>query len=378
LRVTALAAETMEKLRAFLPPSASVANPVDMIASASADHYRRTVELVLADPNVDSLLTIFIPPIVTAASDVADAIRSASADCRKPVLATFMGVPGGLMMAPIPTYIFPESAAVALARVTRYGEWLRRPHAEPPQLDTFDRDEVRRLVTSALAEGGGWMEPAHAQALLDACGVSIARARTAKTADEAVQAACALGYPVVLKALGATLLHKTDVGGVKLGLADESAVRDAFGSLQRSLGNRLEGVLVQQMLPAGVEMVVGGINDPALGPVIMGGTGGVLVELFADTVFRMCPLTDADAQEMVDEMKGRALLRGYRGATPADEAAFLRVLLAISQLLDACPEIHEMDINPIIVATSGATAVDVRIRVGTPASPSPQARRISY
>jgi acetyl coenzyme A synthetase (ADP forming)-like protein len=378
LQVTALAPETMEKLRGFLPPSASVANPVDMIASASAEHFRRTVEIVLADPNVDSLITIFIPPIVTAASDVADAIRSASAGSCKPVLATFMGAPSGLMMAPIPTYIFPESAAVALARVTRYGEWLRKPHAEPPQLDTFKRDDVRRIATADLARGGGWMEPARAQALLEACGVSIAPARTAHSADDAAKAAADVGYPVVVKALGSTLLHKTDVGGVKLGLADEAVVRAAFSAMQQSLGDRLEAVLVQHMLPAGVEMVVGGINDPALGPVIMGGTGGILVELFADTVFRMCPLTDADAEEMVSEMKGRALLRGYRGATPADEAAFRRVLLAISQLLDACPEIHEMDINPIIVAADGATAVDVRIRIGTPAAPSPQARRISY
>jgi acyl-CoA synthetase (NDP forming) len=378
LQVTALAPETMEKLRAFLPPSASVANPVDMIASASAGDYRRAVEIVLGDPNVDSLLTIFIPPIVTAALDVADAIRSASADCRKPVLATFMGVPGGLAMAPIPTYIFPESAAVALARVTRYGEWLQKPHAEPPRLDMFNRDEARRIVAGALGAGGGWMEPAAAQALLEACGVSFARARTAGTADAALQAAGELGYPVVLKALGSTLLHKTDVGGVKLGLGGARAVREAFTSLHTSLGERLEGVLVQRMLPAGVEMVVGGINDPALGPVIMGGTGGVLVELFADTVFRMCPLTEADAQEMIGEMKGRALLRGYRGAAPADEGAFRRVLMAISQLLDACPEIQEMDINPIIVAADGATAVDVRIRIGIPAAPSPQARRISY
>jgi hypothetical protein len=148
--------------------------------------------------------------------------------------------------------------------------------------------------------------------------------------------------------------------------------------LQQSLAERLEGALVQRMLPAGVEMVVGGINDPALGPVIMAGTGGVLVELFADTVFRMCPLTGADAQEMVDELRGRALLRGYRGAAPSDEAAFRRALLAISQLLEACPEIHEMDINPIVVSPEDATAVDVRIRIGTPAVPSPQARRISY
>ena len=378
LQVTALAAETMEKLRAFLPASASVANPVDMIASASADHYRRTVEIVLADANVDSLITIFIPPIVTAASDVADAIRSASADSRKPVLATFMGAPSGLMMAPIPTYIFPESAAVALSRVTRYGEWLRKPHAEPPQLHTFDRDAVRRIVIEDLGAGGGWMKPERAQALLEACGVSIARAVTANGIEDVVKAAAEIGYPVVLKALGSTLLHKTDVGGVKLGLADEPAVRSAFTSMQQALGDRLEGVLVQRMLPAGVEMVVGGINDPALGPVIMGGTGGILVELFADTVFRMCPLTDADAEEMVSEMKGRALLRGYRGAAPADEQAFQGALLAISQLLDACPEILEMDINPIVVASAGATAVDVRIRIGTAAAPSPQARRISY
>jgi acetate---CoA ligase (ADP-forming) len=378
LRVIALAQETMEKLRAFLPASASVANPVDMIASASADHFRRTVEIVLADPNVDSVITIFIPPIVTAASDVADAIRIASAESRKPVLATFMGAPAGLMMAPIPTYIFPESAAVALARVTTYGEWLRKPHDEPPQLDGFDRDHARGIVTAALAEGGGWLTPARAQALLEACGVRVAGARTAVTADEAAAAAHILGYPIVLKAVGPSLVHKTDVGGVKLGLADDRAVRDAFNTLKESLGDRLESVLVQRMLPAGVEMVVGGVNDAALGPVIMGGTGGVFVELFADTVFRMCPLTEADAEEMVGEMKGRALLRGYRGSTPADEAAYRQALLAISQLLDACPEIHEMDINPIIVGPNSATAVDVRVRVGTPASPSPQSRRISY
>jgi len=378
LQVTPLTTATMERLRAFLPASASVANPVDMIASASADDYRRTVEIVLADPQVDSLLTIFIPPIVTAALDVANAIRTASAGNTKPVLATFMGVPGGLMIAPIPTYIFPESAAVALARVTRYGEWLRRPHTEPPQLDTFNRDEVRRIVTGALAAGGGWMDAADAQALLEACGVSFAHARTANTPDDAVSAANGLGYPVVVKAVGSTVLHKTDVGGVKLGLEDADDVRAAFHSLRESLGDRLEGVLVQRMLPAGVEMVVGGINDPALGPVIMGGTGGVLVELFADTVFRMCPLTELDADEMVNEMKGRALLRGYRGATPADEVAFRRVLLAMSQLLDACPEIQEMDVNPIIVAARGATAVDVRIRIGNPAAPSAQGRRISY
>lgn len=376
LELPALSPATVVGLRSFLPAAASVGNPVDMIASASPEHYRRTIELVLADPNVDSLLVIFIPPIVTAAEDVAAAIKTASATSAKPVLATFMGAQGSVPLAPIPSYIFPESAAVALSRVTHYGEWLRKPTIEPPCLAGFDRDRARAVVEDALRSGSEWVSPDAAQQLLQSCGIGVAPAVVAHSADEAAAAAARIGLPVAVKALGRSLVHKTELGGVRLGVANEQAVREVFADFATRLGDRLEGVLVQQMVSGGVEMVVGGLNDPSFGPLVMSGTGGIFVELVGDTVFRMCPLTEADASEMVGEMKGRVLLRGYRGAPPVDEAAFRRVLLAVSQLVDACPEIQEMDINPLMVLPKGAVAADVRIRVGAPTQRT--GRRISY
>jgi acyl-CoA synthetase (NDP forming) len=198
----------------------------------------------------------------------------------------------------------------------------------------------------------------------------------ALTPDEAARAAAEIGLPVAVKALGATLVHKTELGAVRLGVSSEQGVREAFADFSARLGDRLESVLVQRMVTGGVEMVVGGLNDPSFGPLVMAGTGGIFVELVGDTVFRMCPLAESDALEMVNEMKGRVLLRGYRGSPPADEAAFRRVLLAVSQLVDACPEIQEMDINPLLVLPRGAVAADVRIKVGKP--PMRTGRRVSY
>ncbi len=377
LTVASLTSATTTALRGFLPAAASVANPVDMIASASADDYRRTIEAVLADPNVDSLLTIFIPPIVTLAEEVARAIQAAAAGSSKPVLATFMGVQNTLAVGTIPTYLFPESAAVALAHVTEYAQWRRRPIAAAPHLADFKRDTVRALVADALASGGGWLDPVAATALLKAAGAVTADARTVKTAPEAEEAAAAIGFPIALKGLGHTLLHKTEAGAVKLGLNDAAAVRSAVIELQLRLGERLEGVLVQRMVGDGVEMVIGGLNDRLIGPVIMAGTGGVFVELLNDTAFRMCPLTEPEAGALIDELKGRLLLRGYRGAPAADEEAFRTLLLAISQLLDTCPEIEEMDLNPVMVRRKGSIVVDARIKVGV-SSELHRSRRVSY
>jgi acetate---CoA ligase (ADP-forming) len=377
LTVASLTSATTSALRAFLPVAASVTNPVDMIASASADDYRRTIEAVLADPNVDSLLTIFIPPIVTVAEEVAKAIQIAAAGSRKPVLATFMGVQNTLAVGNIPTYLFPESAAVALAHVTEYSQWRRQPAAAAPHLTEFKHDTVRAVIAGALASGPGWLDPPTASALLRAAGVRTADAGVARTASEAEQIAAALGYPVALKGLGPTLLHKTEAAAVKLGLKDVSAVRDAFTELRTRLADRLDGVLVQRMVADGVEMVVGGLNDLPLGPVIMAGTGGIFVELFGDTAFRMCPLTETEAAALVEDVKGKLLLRGYRGAPAADEAAFRNLLLAVSQLLDACPEIEEMDLNPVMVRRKGAEVVDARIKVGV-LPEAHRSRRVSY
>ncbi len=377
LTVASLTTASTTALRAFLPAAASVSNPVDMIASASADDYGRTIDVVLADPNVDSLLAIFIPPIVTVAEEVAKAIQTAAAGSKKPVLATFMGVQNTLAVGNIPTYLFPESAAVALAHVTEYSQWRRQPVAAAPYLEEFKRDEARAVIAGALASGLGWLDPSTATALLKAAGVRTADAGVAWTASEAEQIASTLGFPVVLKGLGPTLLHKTEAAAVKLGLKSASAVRDAFSDLHTRLADRLDGVLVQSMVGDGVEMVVGGLNDRQLGPVIMAGTGGIFVELLGDTAFRMCPLSEGDATSLVEDLKGKLLLRGYRGAAAADEQAFRELLLAVSQLLDACPEIEEMDLNPVMVRRKGAVVVDARIKVAVTAE-AHRSRRVSY
>jgi acyl-CoA synthetase (NDP forming) len=329
------------------------------------------------DPNIDSLIVIFIPPLATAAKEVAEAIRTTTAGSGKPVVATFLGMQGAAALSPVPSYMFPESAAVALSRVTQYGEWLRKPHAEPACTPRFDRDAARAIVSRALEAGGGWLGAAEAQALMRACGIAVAEARLARTPEEAARHASEIGFPVVMKVAGESLVHKTEVRGVALGVSSEQAVRETYADFAARLGTRLEGVLVQRMVMGGVEMVIGALNDPSFGPLVMAGTGGIFVELVGDTVFRMCPLTESDAEDMVDELKGRILLRGYRGGAAADEAAFRDVLLAVSQLADACPEIQEMDINPVMVLRQDAVAVDVRVRIG-PKAPGPAGRRISY
>ena len=378
LELPALSEGTQQRLRAFLPAAASVANPVDMIASATPEQYQRALQAVAADPNVDSLLAIFIPPLVTAPDEVARAIRTAVQGATKPVLASFMGQQGAVpALAPVPAYPFPESAAVALARVTRYGEWLHKPVPEAALLPERQREEARRLVCAALDEGGGWLTPEQCAALLRIVSVEIAEGRVAHSADAAVQAAQSIGYPVVLKATGATIVHKTEERAVKLRLESDMDVRDAYADLMERLGTRVEAVLVQPMLDNAVEMVVGGLNDPAFGPVVMCGTGGIFVELLADTAFSMCPLSEQDAADLVNEVKGSTLLRGFRGGPAMDEDALREMLVRVSQLLDACPEIHEMDINPVMVLRKGAVGADVRIRIGPKAGP-PAGRRIMY
>jgi acetate---CoA ligase (ADP-forming) len=376
LELPVLSPETQATLRSFLPAAASVTNPVDMIASAGADDYRRALAAVAADPKVDSIIAVFIPPLLEAAPQVAAAIRSVETE--KPLLATFMGAQGiAPALAPVPAYAFPESAAVALAAVTRYGEWLRKPVGEAATLPEAERDVARSLVARALDDGGGWLAPADCDALLKAVGIPVIPSQVVRTWEEAVVAAERTGYPVVLKASGPTLVHKTEVGGVKLRLRSASDVRNAFEDLRTRLGTAMEGAVLQPMLNGAVEVVVGALNDRAFGPMVMCGSGGIFVELLEDTAFRMCPMADEDAAALVGETKARVLLQGFRGAPAVDEAALRRMLVKVSQLVDACPEILEMDINPVMVLPSGAVAADVRIKVGPRARPL-AGRRITY
>jgi acetate---CoA ligase (ADP-forming) len=379
LELPALGETTRTELRAFLPAAASVGNPVDMLASAPPDHYRRALAAIVRDEQVDSVITIFIPPLVTDPTEVATAIHEASRTAHgKPIVGVFMRAEGApSTLAPIPCYSFPESAALALARVATYGEWRHRPSEPVPCLGGIDRPRIRAIVDHALAHNAGWMTPDETSALLAAAGIHAAPARTAVDLQTALDAADRIGYPVVLKAIGPALLHKTERHAVALDLATANAVRAAYRDFEQRLGGDMTGVLVQQMVPRGVEIIVGAVHDPLFGPLIACGTGGVLVDVLADTAFRLHPLSASDARDMVGELRGARLLRGYRGAPPADESALHDVLLRISALVEAAPEIQELDLNPVIVGPSGAVVADARIRIDRHQPPR-RGRRVEY
>jgi len=344
-----------------------------MLASAPPDHYELATRLVLADTNVDSLLVIFIPPLVTAPKEVAEAIVRGAAGAGKPIVATFMSAQGApAELKAIPSYAFPEAAATALARVVTHGEWRRRSRGAIPVF-TDIRPEVARNIVSGV---NGWLPASATQRVLSAFGIQSAEMVQAETEDEAVNVAHGMGTAVAMKAVGPTILHKTDVGGIALGLTGDDAVRRAYRNMRARLGEAMSGVVVQRMVPDGVELLVGATSDPNFGPVIACGTGGTLVELFSDVVLRLHPITDVDAAEMINELRGAPLLRGYRGSVPADEAALRDVLLRISALIEACPDILELDINPLKVLAHGTCAVDARIRVGSVTVPP--SRRVIY
>jgi acetate---CoA ligase (ADP-forming) len=379
LQLPSLGEATRVELRSFLPAAASVGNPVDMLASAPAEHYRRALETILRDDHVDSVIAIFIPPLVTEPGAVATAIaEGARAVEGKPVLGVFMRADGApATLAPIPSYAFPESAALALARVTAYGQWRAKPIDPPPVIVPFDRESIRGIVDQVLGRGGGWATSAEATGVLSAAGIACAASRVATGVDKVLQAASAIGYPVALKALGPTLLHKTERRAVTLNVTDDATANIAYEDFAARFGEEMTSVLVQRMVPRGIEMIVGAVQDPLFGPLIACGTGGVMVDVLADTVFRLHPLTGSDTREMIDELRGARLLRGYRGAPPADEPALRDVLLRISELIAAAPEILELDLNPVIVLTSGAFVADVRLRVGAETPPR-QGRRVEY
>jgi len=358
-----LSESTVRGLQAFLPAAASIGNPVDMLATAPAESFRRAIPLLLDDPAVDSLLTIFIPPLVTDTSDAARAIAEASRQASKPVLATFFGAAGVPdLLAPVPCYVFPESAARALAHAVRYAEWRERPVGIPFTFDDATRAQLARQLDKALSHESGWLTPASVRALLDEAGIPTVAYRVAESEADAANQADAIGFPVVLKGSGPSLVHKTEANAVRINLVDADDVRMAY----RELASRpdVTEVIVEPMIADGVEMMVGGTLDASFGPVVVCGSGGTLVELMRDTALRLAPLSNWTASEMLDEIRGMARLRGFRGQPRLDEASLRTIVLRVGALLDACPSIAELDLNPVIVRRNGAIAVDARVRVG--------------
>ena len=378
LDVPELSAATVAELRSFLPAASSVSNPVDMIASAAAEDYGRTIRVVSADPGIDALIVIYIPPLEAAASEVARQLVGAIADVegRIPVLSCFMstrGLPEVLRSpdARIPSYRYPEQAAIALARAARYGVWRARPEGTVPVFDDVREDEAAGLIAAALARGEGWLPTEEAEQLLACYGVAMARTVRVATPEEAAAAATSFGGRVVLKGIGP--LHKTESGAVRIGLSPVDVLGEAQAMIGRveAAGERIDGFALQEQIDGGVEMLVGVVADPVFGPVVACGGGGVTVELQRDVAVRVAPLTDLDADEMVRSLASFPLLDGFRGAPKADVGALLDAILRIGALADAHPEIAEMDCNPVMVLAHGVRVVDTRMRIqlSRPATP---------
>jgi acetyl coenzyme A synthetase (ADP forming)-like protein len=367
------------ELRRFLPPTASVANPVDMIATATAEDYRRTIETVAATGVVDAIVAIFVPPLVTRAEDVAAAICGAAAtlDRSLPLVSVFAShepPPAGLAEACVPNYAYPEDAARALAKAAERARWLARDPGAAPSFAGLRRDEATAVLARALTRGGDWLEPAEVATLLSCYGLAMPESALVDTPEAAGRAAEELAGPVAIKAVAPTLVHKTDAGGVALGLVGRHAVAGAAREMGRSAaaaGHVLEGYLVQRMAPAGVEMLVGVVHDPLFGPIVACGGGGTTAELIGDVAVRLTPVTDRDAHDMVRSLRTYPLLRGYRGAMTVDLDALENVVLRLAAMVDEQAEIAELDMNPVIVGAEGALVVDARVRVVQPPARQP-------
>jgi acyl-CoA synthetase (NDP forming) len=387
LEVIELSEGLRARLAEGLPAAASVANPVDLLAAALADHYRRTVELVVASGEVDAVIIIFIPPLLTEPADVARAVRAAvdAAGRTIPVLAVFMsaaGSPAELRegASAIPCYAFPEEAARALAQAAEYGSWRERPEGQVPDLPDARRDEAAGLLAAALAEtpAPAWLPPEQVARLLDCYGIGMAEWRLADTPEQAGGVAGELGGPVALKAVAPGLVHKTEAHAVRLGLSGPDQVRTAAEEMTAAVaaeGYRVDGFLVQRMVAGGVELLVGVVHDPSFGPVVACGAGGTAVELLKDVAVRLTPLTDRDAAEMVRALATFPLLDGYRGAPKTDVAALEDLLLRIGALVDAHPQVVELDCNPVKALSDGVVVVDARVRVEAASPPLPLAAR---
>ncbi len=382
LTVPKLSNLTQSALAAFLPPTAALSNPVDVIGFATEDQHAKAVETMLTADILDALIIVHVsvrpednPPV---AAGIVRGIRAArwTSGKQKPVYLCWMAE-GDLDRTftvdgeTIPTYPHPEIPARIINRAIRYEAWKQQPLEPVPRDSDADLNNAHAICATALADRGpGWLTTQETRALLATMNLPLAQGGIAATAEEAVKVARELGYPVVVKLASHTILHKTEIDGVRLNLTDEQAVRDAFEAIRARLAQKgkpdaMEGVLVQPLISGGVEVMVGMTRDPLFGPLIAFGLGGIHVEILGDVQFRVAPLTGGDAAQMVREIQGYRLLQGYRGKPAVDIGAMEEVLLRISRLVETIPEIEELDLNPIIAlpAGQGCKIVDARIKV---------------
>jgi acetyltransferase len=365
------------RTRCRLPAHAGVSNPIDLIADARSERYACVLQELLHDPSFDALLVLFVPIPTADTMEIAHTIIEAARLRQKPIVTCFMGVvdvgpaKAALRAAGVPCYDFPEDAARALAAMARFHRWRVRPQTG---YRTFEvrRHEATALLSSAPATEHGFIAEDIAFRVLEAYGFPLLPWAAAKSPEEAAEAAAAIGFPVALKVLSADIVHKFDLGAVLLNLASPEEVRKGFHQIREAVSRhapqaRFDGVLVQKMSPRGHEVILGIKRDPQFGPILMVGLGGIYVEVFRDVAFRIAPLRERSAYQMLSETRLADLLRGVRGQPPADIDAVAECLLRLSQLAMEQPLIEELDINPLLVYPQGkgAAVVDVRIAISS-------------
>jgi acetyltransferase len=364
---------TMKSLRNQLPPAASLKNPVDVIGDAQHGRYLAAIEAVLADESVDCLLTIITPQTMTDLEEIASTIAEVESYAEKPLAVSFMGLAeeaeavAMLREHRIPHYSFPEEGVRSLRALARFGEWVRKPVSSVRAFEV-DKDAAGRVFESETAEGRSQLPEIKALEVLTAYGIPVAPYRLAADREAAAAAGNEFGYPVALKIASPDLLHKTEVGGVVLGLEDEAQVLAAYDEMLGRIRAAepkatIWGATVQKMVPKGKEVILGSTRDARFGPLLMFGLGGIYTEAFKDVAFRVAPIPEATATEMIDSIRSAKLLKGFRGEPVSDVAAAAECLQRLSQLVADWPSIKEIDVNPLVVYPEGegALAVDARI-----------------
>jgi acyl-CoA synthetase (NDP forming) len=360
---------TKSELKEVLVAAAAVANPVDLTADGTAASLEKALEIALRDTTIDAVIVVVTDVVALTTHDARAVITRAAEHYDKPVVACLLGVEpsqassSASVIGEVPS---PERAAVAFDHVCRYAEWRLSVHSSTEDTGRLPGNAIVREIVASKFERtpqGGWLELEDAARLLEACGVPVLATRAASSAQEAVAVAQSIGFPVVLKARSGSLVHKSDVGGVALGLDSAQAVADAYLSMSTRLGAQMGGAVLQTMARSGVEAIIGLAVDPDFGPVVMVGLGGVMTDLLGDHAFAVPPLDPGTAETMVRSLRAAALLDGYRGSPKVDRGALVSVLELIAKVAEQVPELVELDLNPIVVSANGALVVDCKARL---------------
>lgn len=363
-----------EAILKVIPQHGSAKNPVDILGDADSPRFEKVLSEVLSNPNVSSVVTMCTPSATLNYNDLAKIIVETSKSTDKTVLAALMGLAEGvenkqiLTDGGIPHFMYPELAIRTLAAMYRFGEWIDMPEDIPERFEV-DSKKVKSVLDNARKEGRTCILEDNGYEILSAYGFRTVKSVIATSEDECIKAAKEIGYPIVMKIVSPDIIHKSDAGGVKVGLRTEDEIQTAFRTIidnarKYKTDVTIKGVLLQEMIKSGKEIILGANQDPIFGPLIMFGLGGIYVQVFKDVVFRMAPIGRQEGLRMIESMKSIKLLKGVRGERPSDLKAIVDSLMRLSQLITDFPEIEELDINPMMVLEEGNGALTVDVRIG--------------